>query len=94
MRLAARIGAIEFDGDDVRLAVVKTGGKLPKVLEAHSCRARYADPDERPEALSEAVRTVTGQVKSSPSVYVLCVSSAFSRRLPQALSASARPTRR
>ncbi|MDQ1258044.1 MAG: hypothetical protein QG656_2653 [Candidatus Hydrogenedentes bacterium] len=41
MGFGAKVAAIEIVGDEVRLAVVKTGGRLPKVLELHACRAEY-----------------------------------------------------
>ena len=78
VKLSAKIAAIEFDGDTVRVAVVKTGGASPKVLEYHSSRATYAEPDERHEALVAAVREVLGGVRNRPAAYGLCVSSGAS----------------
>lgn len=78
MRLSAKVGAIEFVGDEVRVAVVKTGGRLPKVLALGRARAVYAEDGERPEALAAAVRQALGQVSPRPAVYVLSVSSAWS----------------
>lgn len=75
MMLSARIGAIEFDGDEVRLAVVKTGGRTPVVLELHACRAVYAEPEGRADALGAALREAVRRVKNRPAAYVLCVSS-------------------
>ncbi|HIJ74375.1 MAG TPA: pilus assembly protein PilM [Candidatus Hydrogenedentes bacterium] len=75
MRLSAKVGAIELAGDVVRLAVVKTGGRLPAVLELHQSRAVYAEPEQRDEALAAAVRDVLGRTKTRPAVYVLCASS-------------------
>ncbi len=76
MKLTARVGAVEFDGDTVRLAIVKTGGKLPTVLELHRGQAVYEQPDERFEALVEVVRRLAAEVKTKPTVYLLCASSA------------------
>jgi hypothetical protein len=78
MVVRARVGAIEFAGDDVRLAVVKTGGRLPKVLELHGRRAVYAAPEQRIEALAVAVKSLVKAVKNRPAAFVLCVSSAHS----------------
>jgi len=75
MALSARIGVFEFSGDEVRLAIVKTGGRAPRVLELHSVRAEYAAPEERPDALVRAVEAVVSEVKRAPVVYTLCVSS-------------------
>lgn len=75
MVLSARIGAIEFAGDEVRLAVVKTGGRKPQVLELHECAAQYTEPAQRAEALSQAVRDLVKRVKKRPATYVLCVAS-------------------
>lgn len=75
MKLAARIAAIEFVGDEVRLAVIKTSGKLPRVLELHCGQATYDDPEKRKEALIEAVQDVVGRMESTPAAYVLCLSS-------------------
>ncbi len=78
VRLPAKVGAIEFVGDEVRLAIVKTGGRLPKVLELHVCRAEYAAPEQRFEAMVAAVQSAAGKVRTRPSLYVLCVSSFYS----------------
>ena len=32
MKLPARIGAVEFDEDDIRIAVVNTGGRTPSIV--------------------------------------------------------------
>ena len=78
MKLTARVGAFEFDGDTLRLAIVRTGGRLPTVLELYSARAVYSAPEERFEALVQAARDIMGQVKTPPAVYTLCASSAYS----------------
>lgn len=77
MVVRARVAAVEFDGDDVRLAVVKTGGRVPKVLELHAARAVYNAPEGRFEARVAAVKEVFKAVKRRPSVIVLCVSSTY-----------------
>ena len=84
MKLSAKIAAIEIDGDEVRLAVVKTGGRLPAILEFHRNRAAYSIPEQRPEAMAGAVREVLRKTKVRPAAYVLCASSEKSvvRTLP------------
>ncbi len=77
MKLTARVGAMEIDGDTVRLAIVKTGGRLPSVLELHSGQAVYAEPGERFDALVGVARELLGQVKNKPAVYLACASSAY-----------------
>lgn len=78
MKLAAKIGAIEIAGDEVRVVIVKTGGRAPKVLEARLARAEYADDAGRRDALTDAARRAVGAVKNRPAVYVLCASSEYS----------------
>ena len=78
MGLRAKIAAIEFAGDEVRLAVIKMRGRRPKVLELHMSRAEYSDPEQRTDAFVRAVEAVTKRVKNSPTAYVLCISSFYS----------------
>ena len=78
MKLTARVGAFEFDGDTLRLAIVRTGGRLPTVLELYAAQASYDSPEERFEGLVEAAREILGKVKTPPAVYTLCASSAYS----------------
>ncbi len=75
MSARARIAAIELAGDEVRLAVIKTGGRLPKVLGLYACRAQYADPEQRTEALIDAVKDVVARANAHAAAYVLCISS-------------------
>lgn len=77
MLLKTKVAAIEFAGDEVRVAVVKSGGKVPKVLELVSRRAVYEDPGARFEALVAALDEALSQLKTRPSAYVLCESSMF-----------------
>lgn len=81
---SAKVGVFEIAGDEVRFAVVKAGGRVPKVLEHHAASAEYAVPEGRSEALVAAVKAVIDRAKASPVAYVLCVSSAYSvvRSLP------------
>ena len=78
MRLAAKVAVFEFADDEVRLALVKTGGRRPKALELHACPAQYEDPEQRFDALVQAVETVLASLKTKPTAYALCVSSFYS----------------
>lgn len=78
MKLTARVGAFEFDGDTLRLAIVRTGGRLPTVLELYTAQASHDTPEERFEGLVQAARDILGKVKTPPAVYTLCASSAYS----------------
>ncbi|HPC17255.1 MAG TPA: pilus assembly protein PilM [Candidatus Hydrogenedentes bacterium] len=75
MALKAKIAAVEIAGDVVRVAVVRSGRRLPKVLALHEVRAEYTTPEERPEALQRAVAEAVRQVKGRPAAWVLCLSS-------------------
>jgi len=77
MRLSAKVAAIEFDGDVVRVAVVKTGRRLPTVLELHEARAVYDEPEERFEALATAAREAAKAVKARTGAYVLSTTSLY-----------------
>jgi len=70
-------GRIELSDDKVRLLVVKTGGKLPKVIEAHTCFVEYTEPEQRFDAFVEALRN-PWTVAEPSAVYVLCISSSHS----------------
>jgi len=78
MPVTAKVAAVQFDGDEVRLALVKTGSKLPRVLEAHSARVEFEEPEQRHEAMVEAVKGLVAALKTKPTVYVLCLSSEHS----------------
>ncbi len=78
MLLSAKIGAIEFVGDEVRVAVVKTGGKSPTVLEVQSRTAAYAEEEDRIPALVLAVGEAVDALKHPPVSFVLCASSTHS----------------
>jgi hypothetical protein len=77
MIVTAKIGAIEFSGDEVRVAVIKTGGRLPKLLEVQACSAVYEAPEDRFAALVNALNTALDALHVHPTTYVLCVPSAF-----------------
>ncbi|MDX9972644.1 MAG: pilus assembly protein PilM [FCB group bacterium] len=71
MMLSARIAAVEFDDQEVRLAVVKTGGSVPTLLECHSEPLASAEPSEREEACVAALQSLLERVKQKPSACVL-----------------------
>ncbi len=73
MRLSAKIAAIELNGDEVRVAVVKTGGRHPAVIEAQVARVRDTTPEVRRDSLVQAIGEAAGRLKTKPALYVLCV---------------------
>lgn len=78
MFLGAKIAAIELAADEVRVAVVKTGGRRPKILELVSRRANYETPEHRVEAMTAALDDALNELHSRPAAHVLCAASAFS----------------
>lgn len=76
MFLKSNIAAIEVAGDEVRVAVVRVGGRLPEVLELHASRAHYEDPAEREEALGRTLDTLLENLNTRVVSYVSCASSA------------------
>ena len=79
MKISAKIAAIEIARYEVRVAVVKTGGKRPRVLEVQSAVAGpVADEADRHDALVTAVKQAVEQIKSKPAGYVLVVPSEWS----------------
>ncbi|MBI4559411.1 MAG: pilus assembly protein PilM [Candidatus Hydrogenedentes bacterium] len=74
MKINTTVGAVEIAGDEVRLAVVKTSGRLPTVLELHTGHATYPSVAERPAALTGVVQSLIREVKAKATAYVLCVS--------------------
>lgn len=73
----ATIGAIEIGYDRVRLAVVKTGGKLPVVLELLERGAAFESAEERTAALGAALGGLLDGLKARPQAYVLCTSAMY-----------------
>lgn len=71
MMLSARIAAVEFDDREVRLAVVKTGGSVPTLLECHSEPLASVEPAEHEEACVAALQSLLERVKQKPSACVL-----------------------
>ncbi len=77
MIVTAKIGAIEFKDDEVRVAVIKTGGKLPRLLEVQARTAAYENSEERFEALVKALDEALDALQTNPATYVLCVPSTY-----------------
>lgn len=73
MIVTAKIGIIEFVDDEVRVAVVKTGRTLPRVLEVRSVKVVYEDPADRHEAYVRALSEMLDSLRVQPTTYVLAV---------------------
>ena len=73
MKLSAKIGAIAIAKDAVRIAVVKTGGRLPKVLEMVEAPIPEAEEDLLHDVQVAAAREAVGKLASPPQVYVLSI---------------------
>lgn len=78
MLFSAKIGAIEFVENEVRVAVVKTGGRKPVLLEVQSRTATYLEAEERVPALAQALGEAVDALKNPPAVFILCASGLFS----------------
>lgn len=76
MLLTSTIAAIEFDGDEVRVAQVRAGGKQPVLDAVHAVTAVYAEPDERFDAMVKAIDSALDALGGTPACYVVCLSSA------------------
>jgi hypothetical protein len=77
MIFSVKVAGIEFSGDEARVAVMKTGGRTPTVLELVSCRAEYEDPEDRFQAMVSALDTALSRLNNTPAVYVLCSSARY-----------------
>ncbi len=77
MIVTAKIGVIEFAGDEVRIAVIKTGGKRPRILEAQARTAVYESAEDRFAAMVKALDELLDALHIHPATYVLCVPSTF-----------------
>lgn len=71
MAFGAKVAAVEFAGDEVRVVVAKTG-RRPELLEAHAATAVYETPEGRSEALGRALDEALGRVRTRPSAFVFC----------------------
>lgn len=78
MLLSAKIGAIEFAGNVVRVAVVKTGGRKPVLLEVQSRSVHIAEEEDRIPALAQALGDAVDALKHPPVVFILCASGMYS----------------
>jgi hypothetical protein len=74
MAFGAKVAAVEFAGDEVRVVVAKTG-RRPELLEAHAATAVYETPEGRREALGKALDEALGMVRNRPSAFVYCADS-------------------
>ena len=74
--LKTNLAAIEVSGDEVRVAIVRAGGRRPEVLELASASAVYTDPAEREEALGRALDQALEKTTTRVVGYVYCASSA------------------
>jgi len=77
MLFSVKLAAIEIGENTVRLAVVKTGGRRPKVLELLTEAIDVEDPEQRFEATVAAIERLTDGMKHRPAAYVLCLSSLY-----------------
>ncbi|NLN94419.1 MAG: pilus assembly protein PilM [Candidatus Hydrogenedens sp.] len=73
MKVTAKIGAIEFVGNEVRVALVKTGRSLPQVLDLQTRTAEYENNDDRVPAFARALNEALDALHSNPATFVLCV---------------------
>lgn len=78
MLLSAKLGAIEIVGHTVRVAVVKTGGRKPVLLEVRERTAQFADPEDRIAALAQALGEAVDSLKHTPAVFILCANAMHS----------------
>ena len=74
MLFSAKIGAIEFVDATVRVAVVKTGGRKPVLLEVQSRTVNIVEPEDRVPALAQALGDAVDALKYPPAVFILCAS--------------------
>ncbi len=71
MAFGAKVAAVEFAGDEVRVVVAKTG-RRPALLEAYAATAVYESPEGRRDALGKALDEVLGKVRNRPTSFVFC----------------------
>lgn len=76
MNLSAKIAAFEVDDDEVRLVLVKTGGRYPLVYQRNSRPVDVElEGDARQEAVAQAIRDLVDELPARPAAFVLCASS-------------------
>ena len=78
MNISGKVAAIQFDGDIVRVALVKTGGKRPKLLEFHTARAEAVDEESSRDALVSVTRELLHGLSTRPTMITLCISNRWS----------------
>lgn len=78
MVFSTKVAAIEFEGDTVRVVVVKVGRGLPAILELYETAAEYDGPEKRFEALVAAVDAAVARVRTRPAAFVLCATTMYS----------------
>ena len=78
MKLTAKIGAVEIADDAVRVVVVKTGGRLPKVLETVEVPIPAGNAGDLHAARVAAAREAVSKLESPPPMYVLSISAKWS----------------
>lgn len=78
IRLSAKIGALEITKDAVRIAVVRTGGRLPKVLETIEVPILPRDDVDLHALQVAAAREAVAQLESPPPMYVLSIPATWS----------------
>lgn len=74
MKIPAKIGAVQIDREVVRLAVVRSGGRRPRVLDLVESPIEGDSESARVAALRDAL----GRVQSQPAVWVLLVPASWS----------------
>jgi hypothetical protein len=75
MIFSLKAAAVEFTADEVRIAVVKTGGRRPKLLELHARPFSFEDPEDRFNVMVSALEDALSDLKSKPVAWVLCAGS-------------------
>ncbi len=78
MKLIGKIGAAEIADDAVRIVVVQTGGRLPKVLETVEVPILGGDGGDLRALKVAAAREALSKLESPPPIYVLSISAAWS----------------
>ncbi len=76
--MSIKIGVIEFRSEAVHIAIVKAGGRLPKLLDHATAPIVHPDDDSELDGLTAALDAALSQLKSAPSVWMLAVASANS----------------
>ncbi len=77
MLFSVKLAAIEIGESVVRLAVVKTGGRRPKVLDLLVEPINGGDPEQRSEATVAAIERLLDGLKHRPAAFVLCLGSQY-----------------